>query len=339
MRNRTLLLMTLLTGILLFSSIVQAQEDVGVSAIISPPDTVVLDSSYPLKAVVFNLGNQPSSFDVVFTIELTGSGSFDVADTVSITNLPNGIIDTVEFSATFIPASEGTYDVIAYTVLAGDENPDNDTASKEIMTHWGLAIWYGNISGEPIATNINERISIEVYAQTNADVYVADCHLCLGFNLTYVDSLLSTTEGSREYPLDQWDFSAFLDPDFGEPAMPDGFASHSFQGFSNISPPYNSPYLNSQIPIHLITFVAKTANDSSIIGATANALVKGNNRIQGPSNAGDSTATVGFPVLEHFTPYFFRGAGKVRGTDRDCREKGFPEYKCRHKQYVLFVRS
>ncbi len=317
MRNKNFLLMIMLAGILLLSSVVQAQEDVGVSAILSPPDTVALNASYPLKAVIFNLGSQPSSFEVVFTVELSGAGTFDVADTVSITDMPNGMIDTVEFAASFTPATEGTYDVVSYTVLLGDENPGNDLYEKQTMTHWGLVLWFGNVSGDPISTDINSRIDIDVYAQTNDDVEVADCHVCLGVNLTYIDSMFSLNEGVWYSPFTSWDVNQFYDPEYEPIRMPEGFGSQSFQGFANIIPPYDAPLLHSLVPIKILTFVCKTANDSSIIGATAEALVKGDNSIQGPSNAGDPSGSIIYPILEHYTPLYFRGAGILRGTVTD----------------------
>lgn len=313
MKINTILLI-LLTGILLFGSTVHAQEDVGVSTVLSPPDTIVLDSDYALKAAVFNLGSQSSTFDVIITIELSGSGTYDVVDTVSVTDLQNGAIDTVEFSSIFTPTTEGSYDVVCYTNLENDDDPSNDSYTKQIETHWGVVIWYGNITGTPIEVNINSRLAVDAYVQTNSDVEAADCHICLGFDMSYIDSILTQTEGSWYEPLTEWDVAEFYDPQYGEPGMPEGFASQSFQGYSNISPPYDAPYLNSLVPIRVLSFVVKTANDSSVIGETAAAFVKGYNRIQGPSNASDPSGGTTYPIYEQHTPIYFKGAGKVRGT-------------------------
>ncbi|MCP4582837.1 MAG: hypothetical protein GY839_14600 [candidate division Zixibacteria bacterium] len=292
-------------------------EDVGVSAILSPPESVVLDEDYALKSVVFNLGTEVSTFDVIFTVNVTGSSAFEVADTFTVTDMPGGAIDTIAFSKTFSPAAETTFQVNSYTVLAGDEDPSNDGTSTTSETFWGLAVWYGNADGSPVSVNINSVISIDAFAQTNSNVFVADVHLCLGTSNDVIDSLFSETEGVWYYPFTEWDSREFYDPQYSPPGMPEGWSIQSYQGFAEFVPPYDSPWLHFSTPTRILTYAMNTVNDPMLIGGTYDALMSGVNIYQGPSNAGDSLGGLGFPVLEMHSPIYILGAGRIMGTVTD----------------------
>lgn len=314
-RSVMLILLALIAGV--FSSSILAtplerSEDVGVSAILSPPDTVVLDYTYPLSSVIFNLGTQPSTFDVVIALKILGSSSLLATDTVTITNLPSGAIDTANFSPTFAVSAETTYQVTSYTILAGDENHANDTVTLNVRTLRGAAVWYGHVNVSPVSVHINSLEFIDAYVQTNDDVYVADIHLCLGGLDAYIDSFMSVASGQWYYPFTDWDVKRFYDPQ-GSPPNPIGWSSQSFQGFADIAPPYSSLWLHSVTPIRVLTYAVRTVNDSLVIGQTVQALGPGINAQQGGSNAGDSLGGPGFPVLEFFSPLFFLGAGNITG--------------------------
>ena len=291
-------------------------EDVGVTSILSPPEAVVLNQTYPLKSVIFNLGTEISSFDVVFTIKVLGAPTYLAADTVAISNMPGATIDTVTFSPTFTVSAETTYQVVSYTVLSSDENHANDTTSIEVSTHHGVAVWYGHVDLSPVQVHINTLEMVDAYAQTNDDVYVADIHLCLGANSSYVDTMVSLSDGVWYYPFTDWDIKRFYAQQ-DTPPNPEGWISQSFQGFAEIASPYNSLWFHSVTPVRIVTFAMITVNDSSVIGQTVPAIGTGLNLQQGGSNAGDSLGGIGFPVIEFFSPFYFLGAGHLRGQVTD----------------------
>jgi len=320
--KQTNLLLTTLMLILVFSflpvwaSPEDRAEDVGVSAVLSPPEDIALNANYPLKSVIFNLGTETSSFDVVFTIKMQGSSSIVLADTFSVASMPGGIIDTVTFDRTFTPSAETLYQITSYTTLGSDSDPSNDTTNSTAEVHWGLVVWYGTLNGSPVSVNINSHIGIDAFAQCNEDVFVADIHLCLGTDDSIIDSLLGTTEGVWYYPFTNWDIAIFYDPQ--DPSqMPEGWSSQSFQGYSRYTAPYDNPLLHFTVPTKVLTYAMKTVNEPTIIGSTVKAIVRGFNTFQGPSNAGDSVGGPGFPVLEFHSPLFFLGAGRVAGTVTD----------------------
>ena len=313
MRKFLFLSMALLSGLLIFGSTALASEDVGVSAVLSPPEKVVIDYQYHLNSVIFNLGTEASTFKVYIEIAEYGSSSNLLKDSVTVTGLPSGAIDTVSFTQTFTPVADTSFQILSYTILGTDEEHANDSAAVICSTFYGVAVWYGNLDMTPIAVDVNHRVSIETYVQTSDNVLCGDAHLCLGFNLAYIDSLLNTAEGQVYYPFTEWDAAYFANPDYGPPVMPEGFASQSFQGYAELTQPYDSPLLSLLTPTRVVTYVVKTANDSSLIGGTLNALVTGYNQFQGASNASDSAGNISFDILEHHAPFYFRGAGTVTG--------------------------
>jgi hypothetical protein len=291
-------------------------EDVGVSAVLSPPEEVALNADYSLKSVIFNLGTETSSFNVVFIIKIQGSSSIALADTFAVSNLPGGVIDTVNFARIFTPAVETLYEVTSYTALGTDSDHSNDTTYATTEVHWGIVVWYGNVDSSPKSVNINSHIGVDAYIQCNDDVYLANIHLCLGAKDSYIDSLLSTTEGVWYYPFTEWDLKQFYNPQHPS-QMPAGWSSQSFQGFARYAPPWDNPYLHFTVPTKVLTYAMKTVNEPTIIGDTVVALMRGFNTQQGPSNAGDSTADISYPVLELHSPLYFLGAGRVTGSVTD----------------------
>jgi len=320
--KQTILMLTTFSLILVFSimpvwaSPEDRAEDVGVSAVLSPPEDIALNAEYSLQSVIFNLGTETSSFDVVFIIKIQGSSSIELADTFSVLNIPEGVIDTITFSRTFTPLAETLYEITSYTTLGSDSDPSNDTTNSTAEVHWGLVVWYGTVDQSPVSVSINSHIGIDAFVQCNDDVLVADIHLCLGTNDSYIDSLLGTTEGIWYYPFTDWDLKQFYNPQ-QPPQMPEGWSSQSFQGFARFVAPFDNPLLNYAVPTRVLTYAMKTVNEPVVIGNTVNAFMEGYNIFQGPSNAGDSVAGPGYPVLEFHSPLYFLGAGRVVGTVTD----------------------
>jgi len=70
-----------------------------------------------------NLGTETITFDVNLIIELDGSGVYDSGG--MIINHEPGTSHDFEF-AEYIPEDPGLFDLLAYSQLEGDENPQND---------------------------------------------------------------------------------------------------------------------------------------------------------------------------------------------------------------------
>ena len=99
-------------------------EDVGVTAILEPVGIHSVNDVVTPQAQVRNFGDLDETFPVIFT--MIRNAVLVYADTVMMT-LVSGAIDTAVFASyTFTQA--GTYDVVSYTELVGDQNPGNDTA-------------------------------------------------------------------------------------------------------------------------------------------------------------------------------------------------------------------
>ncbi len=103
------------------------ETDIGVSAILSPPESMTVGLSYPLISEVTNYGTNPQTFDAIFEVFVSGSATVEVADTLVVTAMPELSVDTFTFSDSLVPTIDTTYELISYTTLAGDENSSNDT--------------------------------------------------------------------------------------------------------------------------------------------------------------------------------------------------------------------
>ena len=179
-----------------------------------------------------------------------------------------------------------------------------------------ILVRYGNIAGNPINVDINQRVTIPAYVFTGVIGYVGDIHLVVGTNNQYIDSLLSETEGEILYPLTEWDASYWSEP-FGSPPNPEGWSSQSIFGWARLSPDSDGPWLHTNGLEVIVRYVFKTANDSLNIGDDAMAIGPGLSPTQGPSNAGDTLGLLGYIVNEEFSLFHFIGGGYVEGTITD----------------------
>ncbi len=108
-------------------------EDVGVTAILEPVGAYSLNDVVTPQAQVRNYGGTDETFPVIFT--MTHNAILVYADTVDMTLL-SGAVDTAIF-ASYTLDETGTYDIVSYTELVGDQNPDNDTAyATAIIFEW-----------------------------------------------------------------------------------------------------------------------------------------------------------------------------------------------------------
>ena len=106
--------------------VISPNHDVGVTQILAPKGNIGVGSSVDPLAVVVNLGPSQETFDVVFRV----SNGYE--ETVGSVTLPSGQTDTIQFPF-WLAQPNGAYVTTAFTVLAGDQNPDNDTATGEVV--------------------------------------------------------------------------------------------------------------------------------------------------------------------------------------------------------------
>lgn len=126
-------------------------HDVTAVSILEPPGRFLPGDTANPTAVFGNCGLSPETFDVAF--DITDSiGGLVYSSTQSIT-LASCEVETVTFVPEWIETNEGMYTYKAYTSLAGDADPANDTVrmqglcTREIVitycgdyTNWGSSI-------------------------------------------------------------------------------------------------------------------------------------------------------------------------------------------------------
>ena len=177
-------------------------------------------------------------------------------------------------------------------------------------------VWYGTHGDTAINARINDTLYVDVYVQTSSDAYVENMLLVMGFNEQYIDTSITPLAGIIYDPLTGWDYTYFITQE-GSPPNPPGWSSQSFQGWARFLNP-DSPLLNVGIPWKVLTMVVITANDPNLLGQTVEAIGTGVNGPQGPSNAGDSTGSISYEVIEYFSQvHFVQEVGTVSGTVTD----------------------
>jgi hypothetical protein len=106
-------------------------HDVGAYEIIEPQLHVIPDQPYIPQCVSKNFGKNTESFPAYFRVDSLSSQIY--LQSVSVTNLPPDVRDTLTFPS-WIPNWEGgTYNAKFYTNLTGDEDEGNDTISINIL--------------------------------------------------------------------------------------------------------------------------------------------------------------------------------------------------------------
>lgn len=115
-------------------------HDVTTTAILDPPGQFLPgDTAYP-TAVFGNAGLADESFDVFFDIrDSTGSLVYSSSTTL---NLASAQVETVTFTPEWIEINEGMYDYYAYTTLATDIDPANDTVHVQGLCTREIVITY-----------------------------------------------------------------------------------------------------------------------------------------------------------------------------------------------------
>ncbi|MCP4582276.1 MAG: S8 family serine peptidase [candidate division Zixibacteria bacterium] len=279
-------------------------DDVGVTEILNPPDSMATGVGYPLRVEITNFGSDSQTFDAVFEIYYTGEPTPLMADTVAIVNMPDNSTSTYTFAEQFTPTLNAGYDLIAYTTLATDQVPANNSSSATSHSFDIVSIWYGDLDGSPVPAPLEDDFLVDVYVQTPQSAYIADMHVCLGADDLYIDSMISETDPILYYPLTDWQMAEFFAQQ-GSPPNPAGWSSQSFMGFARLAMITDTPWLHSESPLKVMSFIIRANDDDDLIGETHPAIGPGLNLYQGPSNAGDTVGGLGYQLSEQFSELQF----------------------------------
>ncbi|MCD6162076.1 MAG: carboxypeptidase regulatory-like domain-containing protein [candidate division Zixibacteria bacterium] len=179
-------------------------------------------------------------------------------------------------------------------------------------TRDSVFLWYGNVDSSPLYTSIDDTLRFGISFACSSDVWVADCHFCIGALDQYIDSMLFQTHAVYFYPFTAWQVAEFTPVYHEAPEMPEGVSSQSFIGFATYNEP--APWLHFTFPHLVLTCAVTTADDVANIGDEVYAINdQGRNPFQGPSNAGDTNGGAGYQVFEYYSEVYFLGGGHVEG--------------------------
>lgn len=102
-------------------------DDIGVTAITAPASSSMLGVE-TITIMIENFGtSSQSNFDVAYVVD----GGTPVVETVTATVAAGGTY-SYDFTSTYDFSVVGTYDVVAYTSLSGDQQNSNDTTQTQI---------------------------------------------------------------------------------------------------------------------------------------------------------------------------------------------------------------
>ena len=283
------------------------EHDVGVSDILSPPDSMASGAAYPLRVEITNSGSNTETFNTVFEVRYHNQSSILFADTVTVSNMADSSTGNYNIGSSFTPPIQSSYDLTAYTMLSSDQVPANNAFTKTVASYDIVSVWYGNLDLSPVTGHIGQNMLVDVYIQTPTSAYIGDMHLCLGADDQYIDTMISEDGPNVYYPLTEWAVKEFR-AEQGSPPNPAGWVSQSFIGFAYLGLMTDIPWLHSETPVRIMSFRVTNLDDETLVGQTLPALGPGLNNLQGPSNIGDTVGGFGYQLIENFSEVYFTEA-------------------------------
>jgi len=176
-------------------------HDVGTAAILQPPDTVLCDSLWPVRAEVCNYGETTETFDARAIID--SSGTVVYGDTITVAMLPPDSCRPVDFQPWDVPLDhhQVSYTVTVTTMLPTDMDSTNNTETKgviawcppgveEILSAPGTASTFG--LGQSRPNPAMGQVSIEYQLPTRSRVSLRVYDLSGTFVRTLVGSVEET---------------------------------------------------------------------------------------------------------------------------------------------------
>jgi len=105
------------------------------------------------------------------------------------------------------------------------------------------------------------------------------------------------------WPFPAWDFAEF-ENFCSSPPNPEGWSSQSFVGWADTGGGPN-PWLMTDVPIKVLTFVVETVDDTTIFGDTVACFAAGRDPYQGGPNSHDTNCGLGHLMYQFFSPVYF----------------------------------
>lgn len=261
--------------------------------------------------VVTDMSSNSVEEVVVSVLETGYADTTDINGEYLLTGLCPGVYDVSLTHPNF--ADNFAYDI---SIMEGETTVLDAVMWPE--TEDEVTIWYGNPYVEPVITLIGDTVFIDVYVQTQDNVDIAFIYAPLGTEDQYIVDHYSHDNGQLYYPLTEWD-EAYFQPTAGSPPNPDGWSCEPFVGISNIfGPP--EPFLHSESPVKIATFVVGTADDPYLEGQTIECLAPGTSyETGGPGGfVGDIDGQF-YSLTEIYCPLYFTTSlnGAIAGVVRD----------------------
>lgn len=142
--------------------VVDGQNDLGIVAVNNPCRSVIAGSAaFAPIVTVRNFGTNAQS-GVAVGMAITGPVNYN--STATLTSILTGTDDVVSFLSNFNPTTPGVYTLRAWTALAGDGDPSNDTI---VVTFNVTNLNLGNASVNAILFNGSSSLKVKNSANLN----------------------------------------------------------------------------------------------------------------------------------------------------------------------------
>ncbi len=158
--------------------------DIGCLSVVSPPADTILPGDYDVIGQIHNFGGSSATFDVTANVyDTTDAWTLIFTQTMTITDLPSGTDSTVDFDIVGLESDKVFYTEI-FTLLSGDQNPSNDTASiysntcptgveEQPMISEPLVFGFASSMPNPIKKHVTVSYTTTVQGKVSLKIY--DC--------------------------------------------------------------------------------------------------------------------------------------------------------------------
>ncbi|MCP4583758.1 MAG: hypothetical protein GY839_19275 [candidate division Zixibacteria bacterium] len=240
-------------------------EDIGNTYLnITPGDTLSLDVTMlrtgSIKGTIIGDYNEPVLHAEIRLNDDAGShGVTDSYGRYQIDGIVEGVYD-MEFR------QYGYLDTIISNVELAGHSMALMNVVLSPLPNCSATLWLGNVDGSSVNAPIGGSLEFDVYASTADSIYISEVSIPLGADERYfVD--FNRMDGQVHYPLTEWPMLLFAET-VGSPPNFDGWVSERAYGWADRHGEDRGPWLHSDTPVKIITFVLDTQNDPSLIGDT-----------------------------------------------------------------------
>jgi hypothetical protein len=211
-------------------------SDVGVSAILSPRWNIMDGGRYPLISEIINVGFEFETFDVIYEVWLGDSSALVVVDTVTVLSMPPVSKDTVVFSESLLAVLDQGYLFRTYSLLADDENPNNDLQRMSLTATEAMYLIFGNRDGAPMPVQPGQNVEIPIWGATARDNF-RDSIIFMHVPLASNDSVVAERLGGyfEDTLVGYWDDRSYLAADSNSPEP--GWTNQSLLAFAYVIDP------------------------------------------------------------------------------------------------------